>query len=909
VALAPGTRIGPYDILGTLGAGGMGEVYRARDTQLKRDVAVKVLPDAFAEDPERLARFQREAEILAAINHPNIAAIYGLETSGATRALILELVEGPTLAELIAGASKDAPPPEGRGGSSEPPAGESKDSPLPIQEALDIARQVADALEAAHEQGVVHRDLKPSNIKVRPDGAVKVLDFGLAKALDGPAGHDLQPTGSASPTITSPAMTRMGVILGTAAYMSPEQAKGQTADRRSDLWAFGCVLYEMLTGRRAFPGEDLTDTLAAVIMREPDWAALPPDTPPPVRRLLRRCLRRDRRARLADASTARIEIDEARSQPDAELRPSSQAVGRRERRLWGSAVGLLALLALAALVWALGPAAGEAPEMRLQVETPFTTAPLQFALSPDGRHLVFVASGDGQQRLWLRALDTVEPTPLAGTEGATYPFWSADSRSVGFFASNKLYRIDISGGPPQALTSVPFLRGGAWSADGTILLAQTDLSELSRIPVTGGKPIAVTRLDPPHHTGHRFPRFLPDGRRFLFYAAGDPDSAGIYLGSLDGGEPTRLTAAESAGAYLPPGWLLFVRQGTLVARRLDVDRGELTGDPVTVADRVGYDTAASGGFSVSAGGQIAYRSAAAGSGALRWFDRSGKLLGLAGEPDAGDLLNPELSPDGRRVALARTVQSVGNVWLMDLARKGFSRFTFDASSNFAVWSPDGQQIAFQSTRNSINVYVKPTSGMGAETLVLDTPNIKVPQDWSPDGRFLLYYELDPKTNRDVWALPMTGADKKARVVANTRFDERHGQFSPDGRFVAYTTDESGRPEVVVQNFPEATGRWPVSTGGGIQPRWRADGGEIYFIAPDGMLMAASVRVPGLGPGLDIGTPVALFPSRIVALGGTANFRPQYDVSRDGRFLIIQPTEESAASPITILLNWKPPDGR
>jgi serine/threonine protein kinase len=354
VALAPGTRIGPYDILGTLGAGGMGEVYRARDTQLKRDVAVKVLPDAFADDPERLARFRREAEILAAINHPNIAAIYGLETSGATRALILELVEGPTLADLIAGASQDAPRPAGRGGSStfaEAPAdrrslgGGWSDPPasaIPLDEALGIARQVADALEAAHEQGVIHRDLKPSNVKVRPDGTVKVLDFGLAKALEGPAGHDLHPTGSASPTITSPAMTRMGVILGTAAYMSPEQAKGQTADRRSDLWAFGCVLYEMLTGRRAFPGEDLTDTLAAVIMREPDWAALPADTPPPVRRLLRRCLRRDRRARLADASTARIEIDEARSQPDAELRPSSQAVGRRERRLWGSAVGLLA---------------------------------------------------------------------------------------------------------------------------------------------------------------------------------------------------------------------------------------------------------------------------------------------------------------------------------------------------------------------------------------------------------------------------------------------------------------------------------------------------------------------------------------------------------------------------------------
>jgi len=498
----------------------------------------------------------------------------------------------------------------------------------------------------------------------------------------------------------------------------------------------------------------------------------------------------------------------------------------------------------------------EPPEMRVEINTPSTAAPLEFALSPDGRYIVFVASGDGPQRLWLRALDKTEAQPMAGTDGADYPFWSADSRSIGFFAIGKLKRIDIAGGPPQALADTGGLHGGAWNADGTILFNASVTGPLSRIAASGGEPVAVTRLDSPRQTDHRFPQFLPDGRHFLFHALGTPEAAGIYLGSLDGGEPKRLAAADTAGAYLAPGMIAFVRQTTLMAQHLDLKRGELTGDPVSLADPVGSNALAFGGFSVSAAGQLAYR----GGGALRqlkWYDRTGKAVGVAGEPDSTILLYPELSPDGGHVALVRNVQSNPDVWLMDLVRGGMTRFTFDPAVDLVpLWSPDGMRIAFVSTRKGpYNLYLKPSSGAGAEELLLETPNNKYAQDWSKDGRFLLYAEADPKTGRDLWALPMTGNDRKPIVVVKTPFEELNGQFSPDGHWVAYETNESGRFEIVVQPFPVPSGKWQVSTGGGIQPRWRADGKELYFIAPDGKLMAASVTAAGVT--FAAGTPVAI----------------------------------------------------
>lgn len=895
MSLHVGQHLGSYEITSLLGKGGMGEVYRAHDSKLKRDVAIKVLPEEFSRDSERVSRFQREAEVLAALNHQNIAAIHDLQIAGQTRFLVLEFVEGDSLAGMLA-----------------------KRGALPADEAFQIASQICDALEAAHEKGIVHRDLKPANVKVMPDGKVKVLDFGLAKALEpSPANAGL----SNSPTL-SMAATNAGIILGTAAYMSPEQAKGRPVDRRTDIFAFGCVLYEMLAGRPAFDGDDVTEILGRVVTAEPDWSRLPAGTLPSIERLLRRALKKDARRRLGDIRDARIEIEEAGT--EAEGSPAARSA-RGARLAWIVAAAAVLAAALFAVPAVRYLRQTPPPEMRVEIGTPSTPSPLHFALSPDGQYIVFVAAGDGPPRLWLRALDKTEAQPIAGTNGAEFPFWSADSRSIGFFAASKLYRIDIAGGPPQVLANAPRGYGGAWNADGTILFTPTGASPLSRVAASGGDPVAVTRLDPPLHVSHRFPQFLPDGRHFLFYDTSiSLEAQGIYLGSLDGGEPKRLTAADTAGAYLRPDRVIFVRQGALVARRLDVARAELMGDPVTLADPVGYDAVfLLGGFSVSADGRVAYRGGGAGRVQLTWFDRTGKAVGVAGDPDGNNLQYPELSPSGRHVALQRTVQNNTDVFLMDLVRGGLTRFTFDAARDMdPLWSPDGTWIAFRSDRKGPNLYLKPSSGVGAEELLWETANVKVPQDWSRDGRFLLYYEVDPKTARDLWAVDMSGAnasppgrsnqvmtakERKPRVVVNTPFDETRAQFSPDGRFVAYQTNEPGQFEIFVQPFPEANGKWQVSTGGGTEPRWRADGKELYFLAPDGKMMAVAVTAPGAT--FEAGLPVALFPTRIVSGGVGAVNRPQYAVSRDGRFLINQPVEESTASPITLILNWNPEEKR
>ena len=883
LTITTGSRLGVYEITAPLGEGGMGQVYRARDTKLDRDVAIKVLPEAFAHDADRLARFMREAKTLAALNHPNIAHIHGLEESGGITALVMELVEGDDLSQRIARGT------------------------IPIDEALPIAKQIAEALEAAHEQGIIHRDLKPANIKVRADGTVKVLDFGLAKALDPAAASS--PEAMNSPTITSPAMTQAGMILGTAAYMAPEQARGTAVDKRADVWAFGVVLYEMLTARRLFAGASVSDTIAAVLTREPDWSTLPAGTPAPIQRLLRRCLQKDRKRRLDSAAGARLEIDDAlTASPTAEGASAAgvpaAAAPSRGRLPWmvataAAVVGMVALSfpALRDLRRTPPPAP---PEMRVEITMPATDAPLEFALSPDGRSLVFVASGDGPSRLWLRPLDQTEARPLAGTEGATSPFWSPDSRSIGFFAAAKLLRLDLAGGAPQVLTPVTGTSaGGSWSADGTILFARQRSGPLWRVAAAGGEPVMVTELDLPRQAGHLSPRFLPDGRYFLFRVAGMPEAAGIYLGALDGGAPTRLTAADSGGAFLPPDRVVFVQGGRLMARRLDLAGRALTGDPVTLADGVGS-------FAVSEAGPVAYRASGRAARQLTWVDRAGKAVGVASEPDANESReSPELSPDGRRVAVQRTVQGNTDIWLRDLLRGGMTRLTFDAALDVVpVWSPDGMRIAFTSNRTGVyNLYLKASNGSGTEQQILDSPITKAPQDWSMDGRWLTYYEQGAATGRDLWALEMTGPDPTPRVVANTPAEETLAQFSPDGRWMAYQTNESGRFEVVVQAFPEAGGKWQVSTAGGAAPRWRADGKELYFLAPDATMMAVSVTAAGVSFGTS--TPVALFPTRAVD-GGTATVdRPQYAVARDGRFLINQPVADATAAPITLILNWNP----
>jgi Tol biopolymer transport system component len=892
LALTPGSRIGPYQLASRIGVGGMGEVYQARDTTLNRQVAIKVLLPAVANDPDRLARFRREAQVLASLNHPHIAQIHGFEEADGVRALVMELVNGPTLADRIASGA------------------------IAMAEALPIATQIAEALEAAHEQGIVHRDLKPANIKVRDDGTVKVLDFGLAKAFDTQSGAGVDAT--SSPTLSAHA-TATGLILGTAAYMSPEQARGRPVDRRADLWAFGCVVYEMLTGQRAFPGEGVSDTLAHVLMKEPDWTALPADTPTPIRRLLRRCVEKDRRQRLDSATAARLEIEEARADPAVET-PAGEPVPTRvareaqalrlkrpERVAWfvavASIVAALAAVVATTLLW--GRAAPELAVLRLDVTTPQTSDPTFFALSPDGRQVVFAVDGDGGSQLWLRRLDQATAQPLPSTEGATFPFWAPDSRAIGFFADAKLKRLDLPGGRAQELADAANGVGGAWSRDGVILFGANVISGLLRVPATGGTPTSVTR-PAPGELGHRFPEFLPDGRRFIFWVGPSrPEVQGLYLGSLDAPATHRLVAADASGAYAHPGYLLWPRQGVLVAAAFDAARGALSGDAVPIIPAVGSDvTRNRTAFSVSSAGLLAYRTGVTGRIRLVWMDRSGTVVRALGPPDENTLIYPEPSPDGQRVAVQRTVQGNMDIWQIDAARGIPSRVTFDANvDSTAVWSPDGNRLVFRSNRNGVyDLYEKPATGAGDEQRLFASSDDKIPSDWSADGRVLLYVNENAKTGRDLWALPIQSQGVGTPFpFVQTRFAEDQGQFSPDGRWIAYRTNESGQNEIYVQAFPGPGSKARISTEGGSQPRWRRDGKELFFVAPDNRLMAVPIALPSNGQSLNVGAPVVLFATRLTLMGSPKH---QYAVAPDGQqFLMVVSADETIASPITIVQNW------
>jgi serine/threonine protein kinase len=857
------------EVLAVIGRGGMGEVYRARDTKLKRDVAIKTLPDEFSHDADRLSRFQREAEVLASLNHPNIAAIYDLQEAEGARFLVLELVEGETLAERIA-----------RG-------------PIPIDEALQIAKSICEALEAAHEQGIVHRDLKPANIKITPDGKVKVLDFGLARVMSGNASTA---TVSNSPTLVSGSMA--GAIIGTAAYMSPEQAEGLNADSRSDVFSFGCVLYEMLTGRQLFQGDSAAKILSGVLIGQPDFTALPPKLNPRLHDLLRRCLEKNPKRRWQAVGDLRAELETIAAAPY--IKDAAVSAAPRRPVAWivtsAAATVIAALLAIPALkhLWEVPPTP---PEVRTDITAAQTSdllSSISFALSPDGKQIVYVAAGDGPQRLWVRPLDKTMAQPLAGTEGATFPFWSPDSRSLGFFADRKLKRIDIAGGSPQTLADA-YNRGGTWNADGVILFMPNEASPIFRISASGGPATAVTKLE--KQSGLVSPQFLPGGRQFLFFAVGSAETQGIYLGSLDRLDTKRLTAADEYSPFLtfPPGWLLFRRTGTLVAQRLDPARGELEGEPVTVAD----PDIANALWVSAAGGRIAYRGGAYRRTQLAWFDRLGKALGTLGAPDLYMGL-PSLSPDGRRVAVARTVQNNMDIWLLDGER--MTRFTFDTSPDiFPIWSPDGSRIVFDSNRKGHrDLYWKSSNGASTEELLLESGQDKTASDWSADGRFLLYYSRDPQTSLDIWALPLQG-DRKPFVFLKTNFNEYRPRFSPDGRWVAYMSNESGRFEIYVRPFPGPGGQWQISTAGGITPVWAPGGKELYYLAPDGTLMAAGIAVSGAT--IVPGSPSALFHTHIVGGGTDVNGGRSYDVSRDGRFLILTILEDASTSPITLIQNW------
>jgi len=895
MALASGTHVGPYEILSAIGAGGMGEVYRAHDPKLGRDVAIKVLPEAFARDAERMARFQREAKVLASLSHPNIATIYGLEDSGTTRALVMELVEGPTLADRI------------------------KVGPIPVDEAVRIAKQIADALEYAHERGIIHRDLKPANVKVSNDDVVKVLDFGLAKALEGdPSSIDI----STSPTISRMA-TMQGVLLGTAAYMSPEQAKAKSVDRRADIWAFGCVLYEMLTGKQAFTGETVTDTLASIIKEEPNLSQLPAATPMRVRVLLQRCLQKDPKQRLRDIGDARISLDEVLF-GTPESAASAASLWRRALP-WGvAAVLFIALATMAFLYFRQQPLAVAEP-VRTEIllhesATPIASALL--AVSPDGRQLAFFAAtaADTNERLWIRSLDSLQERPLLSSEVETAPspfFWSPDSRFIAFGTGGKLKKIAVAGGPPQTLCDVTSLvLGGSWNRDGVIIFG-TSAGGLMRVSAEGGTAMPLTTLDPSRNEiHHSLPFFLPDGRHFVYMrvsAATENNSA--YIGSLDAKpeeqsrKPLLVTAYGTA--YAPPavrgpGHLLFIRDRALLAQPFDPVRQELSGEPVVIADRLG-NFLEGGLFSVSANGVLIYSDTGGQSFQLSWFDRQGKVQGVPTK-GPGVPIDLAVSPDAQRVALAMIGPTDISLWLHDFSRGTSTRFTFGSiSSIYPVWSSDENNIIFSSSRSGgLNLYKKPANGGKDEELILKSPENKYPSSWSRDGRFLLYTAVDPKTKADLWILPLQG-DQKPVPFLRTEFNEGRGQFSPDGHWIAYQSDESGHYEIYVRKFAldssagaaAGEGKWQISTDGGTNPHWRRDGKELYYVSPDRKLMAVEVAA---GPAFQAGVPKALFqaPPSGEMIGGLR----EWDAASDGnRFLFLTPAEQTSQSRFIVVLNW------
>lgn len=872
-----GQRIGLYQLSALIGAGGMGEVYSARDTRLNRLVAVKVLLPALANDPDRFARFSREAQLLASLNHPNIAQIYGVEDCGGLHALVMELVDGPTLAERLAGGA------------------------LPIEEASSVAKQIAAALEAAHAQGIIHRDLKPANIKVRADGTVKVLDFGLAKAVL-----------PASDVIA----TAPGVIVGTASYMSPEQARGRPVDRRSDLWAFGAVLYEMLTGQCAFPGETVSDTIVAILEREPDWAALPATVPGTVRTLIRRCLEKDERKRVADIAVAQFVLDYPENgwQRLPDVRPPAT------RLRLSQALIVLSLLAAAGLAgWTMRSDPAPRHTSRFAAPLPENTTFYGYvSVSPDGRKLVFTDSGGAGNRkaLWIRDFSSLEWHRLPGTEGASTAFWSPDSRYVAFTAGNQLKKIDITGGPPQTLCTMPVdIEGsGAWNRNGVILFGSWGGGAggpLWRVSETGGTATAVTDVDPSKgELYHTWPTFIEDGEHFVYFRSGTPDVEGIYVGSLDAAPAeqsrTRLLASEFPASYAN-GYLFFVRANMLLAQRLDWRRLTLTGEVSAVTEALETTWFRTAVFSVSPGGALAYRTGAAVDDLqLTWLDRQGRPLGTVGQPDRNTGIS--LSPDGSR-AVVRDAPSgqMGDLWMVDLAAGRRTRWTF-LRSNYspAVWSPDGSRIAYAGGHMGDTLYQKVSAGVGDEQVLLKAPGTRHQvTSWSRDGRFLLYHtENTPATGYDLWVLPRQGDRKPVRLLG-AAFNEWAGVFSPDMRWIAYASTETGGANVFVRPFlasgPSGVpavgeGKLQISKDGGNWPKWV--GQEIFFNdTPSGSSMFAA-RVNTSGHVLESGIPQWLFSG---LLGGT-----RLEVGFGGQRLIgiAAPSQRATQVPITVVLNWQ-----
>ena len=875
MALEEGRQLGPYRIESSIGAGGMGEVYRAQDTRLDRTVAVKVLPAHLAEDPALRARFEREARSLSSLSHPHICALYDVGQQDGIDFLVMEYLEGETLGARLA------------------------KGPLVAEEALLIGIQIAEALDKAHRQGVIHRDLKPGNVMLTKGGA-KLLDFGLARADAPTAGGGESET--ALPTLNQP-LTSQGTILGTFQYMAPEQLEGQEADARTDIFALGAVLHEMVTGQKAFSGKTQASLVASVLHTQPPAiSTLQVVTPPGLDQVVRTCLAKNPEDRWQTAHDVALQLKwllEGGSQAGVPV-PVAARRRSRERLAWaGFAAAMLAAIALG--VGFVMRAPEPAPIVRFEIAAPeaatFVGSP---RLSPDGRLLAFNATDEtGATQIWLRALDALEARPIPGTDGAGRPFWSPDGRFLGFFASGKLKKVDVTGAPPQTLADAPRGSDASWSAGGGILYDGRADDPIMRVPAAGGVPKPEVAAGPDRdglEVG--WPEFLPDGRHFLYVTYERDGKDTLMVRALDSGEEQPLLETGSRAQYAAPGHLLYVREETLVAQPFDADALEVTGEGVPLAEGLGTDAVGLAHFSASASGVLSYRAGDTRSRQLLWVDRSGLEGDAIGEgAEYGDLWP---SPDGKRLVFDMPEGQSGalDLWIRDISRGVTSRFTFDPGDDQApVWSPDGRTIVFTSDRQGPgDLYRKSASGAGEEELLLATDELKWACDWSADGRFLVFLSRGAETLWDIWALPMDG-EGEAFPVVTTRFREWAATLSPDGGYIAYSSTESGRREVYVQEFPEPRSKWQVSTDGGVSPFWRQDGREIYYLAPDSRIMSVPVEI---GENFTAGGPEALFQARLQP----ALLRTRYRPTPDGqRFLTLAPLGQHSILPTTVVLNW------
>ncbi len=888
MALSPGARLGPYEVLSALGAGGMGEVYKARDTRLDRTVAIKVLPSEVASDPDLRARFEREARAVAALDHPHICGIYDVGESNGTHYLVMPHLDGQTLAARL------------------------EKGPLPLDHALKIAVEIADALDKAHRQGIIHRDLKPANIMLTKAGS-KLLDFGLAKlrTKDGP----ISMSGMTRMTTRAPE-TAHGMILGTVQYMAPEQVEGREADARTDIWALGAVIYEMVTGTRPFKGDTPASVIGAILKDEPPpISSRQPLTPAMLDRVVARCFQKDPDSRWQSAADLLPVLkwvgDGTQVSAAAASRRSSRGL-----RVWlplaSAGTLLVAVLTLLPGWWAHRR---ESPPGLLQLSVlpppsaTFSSPPAsivapQIAISPDGRQVAFVSQAPrGRPNLWVRSLGDSEAQLLRGTEDAIYPFWSPDSRSLGFFAEGKLKTIEIGGGPARTLSDAPLdSRGGTWGRDGTILFAPTAASGLFRIAATGGTASQVTKFDVSRaENSHRFPAFLPDGRHFLYTTRNArQEHWGVSMASLDLPVGTPLVERTDWSAqFAPPGYILFLRAGTLMAQPFDLNRTSITGEAITVAGDVGVTSTGYAAFSASDTGVIVYAKHIGLPGELRWFDRSGNPAGTVGTP--AEYLDFELSPDERTIAVSRVDPKLtsADVWLLDLARNVMTRFTVDPQTDAsALWSPNGGRIVFRTNRHGFSeLYQKRSSSTEPEQPILDPEANLISSDWSSDGKLIVYTKTSSTAGFDIWVWPTDGRAKPLLAV-HTALNAMHGRLSPNGRWLAYASDESGELQVYVQPFPATGEKRQISPDGGSEPRWRRDGNELFYLASDNKLM--SVPIPG-GNAFDRGVPKALFDTRVPLTGNP--YRSNYAVTADGQRFLVNTRIEDAPSPINVILNW------